>query len=112
MLPFYLKGWCYMAQKPNHVCAMCGNPYYCCESSLNLSSRMYVYKTQFCSPECYSKYLEIKEAQRLAKEAPAIAEAADAKLEGDEPQQMKGSRSRKKFMRTPEAAEESIDVEN
>ena len=99
-----------MAQKPNHVCAMCGNPYYCCEASLKLSSRMYVYKTQFCSPECYSKYLEIKETQRLAKEVPAKAETADAKPEGDEPQRMKSCRSRKKPMRDAEVTEENIGV--
>ncbi|RKJ79684.1 hypothetical protein D7X33_07340 [Butyricicoccus sp. 1XD8-22] len=90
-----------MAQKPNHVCAMCNKPYYCCEASLKLSSKMYVYKTQFCSPECYGRYLEVKEAQRAAKEAPATAGTAETAPERTEPQIPKGSRNRKKAAEEP-----------
>ena len=62
---------------------------------------MYVYKTQFCSPECYGRYLEVKEAQRAAKEAPATAGTAEIAPERTEPQIPKGSRNRKKAAEEP-----------
>lgn len=80
---------------------MCNKPYYCCEASLKLSSKMYVYKTQFCSPECYGRYLEVKEAQRAAKEAPAAAGTAEtapdaAETVPQEPQRGRAARTHRK----------------
>lgn len=50
-----------MSNKLNKTCALCGKPYQCCMES----QRLKTWRINFCSPECFSAYLEACEKKKI-----------------------------------------------
>lgn len=49
-------------QKPNHICHVCGTPYYACNSCLR-AKKMALYREFCCSPQCWQVFIAEREAK-------------------------------------------------